>query len=235
HMPDEALILVLEGPLSEGLSETVAAEGWQVRRITCLEELAEYASERVSLILVDLLRPDMDLAGYYQVEGRFQTPIRLIVPRGKELPAPPVLRLPIDRATLIQLIATWLNQTQDRTIRVGALTIDLDARRILREDQLIRLSPLEFRLLVYLAAHVGIAVRSEALYAEVWNYPPEARNAVILNTVARCVSRIRKKLGTNASQPEHIVTSRGFGYRLRSHEQWLAFKGRHASDVTEMT
>lgn len=108
------------------------------------------------------------------------------------------------RVTEQQLEAT------STTLQRGSLRIDLQARRVTRGEQTIRLSPTEFRLLAALAAQPGAAVPSQTLLKAVWgeNGYHEGEN---LRTYIRY---LREKLEQDPQQPKLILTEHGFGYRL---------------------
>lgn len=96
------------------------------------------------------------------------------------------------------------------TIHRESLHIDLKARRVIRHEQAVRLSPTEFRLLAALAGQPGVAVPSQTLLKAVWgeNGYHEGEN---LRTYIRY---LREKLEDDPQHPTLILTEHGFGYRL---------------------
>jgi len=87
-------------------------------------------------------------------------------------------------------------------------TLDLHRRKI--DGSPVRLTPLEWALLSYLAGQPGRAVDRDELLVEVWGYRPTIQTRAIDNTVAR----LRKKLEVHPKQPRHLLSIRGGGYRL---------------------
>jgi DNA-binding response OmpR family regulator len=92
------------------------------------------------------------------------------------------------------------------------LSIDLNARRVRKGENEVKLTRLEFDLLAYLFECQGCAVQVEELLREVWGcQEPDERTPA---TVKSCVSRLRRKIGDNARQPRYIQNVWGVGYQL---------------------
>jgi two-component system KDP operon response regulator KdpE len=90
------------------------------------------------------------------------------------------------------------------------LVIDFDHRRLTVADQAVDLTPREYQLLEVLARHAGRTVPTERLLIEVWG--PEYAGEV--KHVKHYIWSLRKKIEADPGDPKHIVTERGFGYRL---------------------
>jgi two-component system KDP operon response regulator KdpE len=77
-------------------------------------------------------------------------------------------------------------------------------------DRVIDLTPTEYRLLGLLARHAPRTVPTEQLLTEVWGreYQGEPEH------VKRYIWSLRQKIETDPGNPQHILTERGFGYRL---------------------
>ncbi len=101
---------------------------------------------------------------------------------------------------------------------VHDLAIDLTAHRVKYHGQLVRLTPVEFRLLACLAKRVGEAVGYDQILDEVWGSDLEAGGT--LDQIKDAVKRLRKKIEPEPGRPQFIITIKGFGYRLRSQMQW---------------
>jgi DNA-binding response OmpR family regulator len=74
----------------------------------------------------------------------------------------------------------------------------------------IRLSPLEGRLLEFLASHPGQPIQYRTLLREVWGY----RDSVDSRTVYSTISRLRMRIEADPSAPRHIRALSGVGYRF---------------------
>lgn len=94
---------------------------------------------------------------------------------------------------------------------VGDLVIDHTRGQVLRDGQNLNLTPIEFRLLVYLARHRGQALSRSQIVAAVWGYTSDLESERTVNVHIR---RLREKVELNPSQPSLILTVPGIGYRI---------------------
>jgi two-component system alkaline phosphatase synthesis response regulator PhoP len=90
------------------------------------------------------------------------------------------------------------------------LRIDVDGRRVWKDDQEIEFTPIEFDLLLVLARHPGLVLSREQLIEQVWNYDYYGDERV----VDAHIGRLRKKIEEDPTRPTLIVTVRGAGYRF---------------------
>lgn len=98
------------------------------------------------------------------------------------------------------------------TMTIGPLTIFPGRYQISVGDQPIDLTPTEFDLLLYLAAHRGRVVPCSELVREVRGYTLEEHEA--REVIRPHVSNLRRKLKSSGQNPNIIVNVRGIGYRL---------------------
>ncbi|MFI2669942.1 response regulator [Streptomyces albidoflavus] len=89
-------------------------------------------------------------------------------------------------------------------------TIDLPAKKLLREGRPVRLTPTEWHLLEILAASPGRRVSQRALLLEVWG-PAYAENTNYLRVY---MAQLRRKLEADPSRPRYLITEPGLGYRF---------------------
>ncbi|MET9318835.1 response regulator [Streptomyces sp. NPDC003038] len=100
----------------------------------------------------------------------------------------------------------------DRPVAVVTedFTIDLAAKKVRRGERSVRLTPTEWHLLEILVSHPGHLVSQRKLLLEVWG-PAYADNATYLRAY---MAKLRRKLEANPSQPRHLITEPGMGYRF---------------------
>jgi DNA-binding response OmpR family regulator len=99
-------------------------------------------------------------------------------------------------------------------LRVGVLVVEPARRRAMLGDELLTLTPTEFRLLTVLSAHAEHVLTRDQLAQEVWGYA-DASNG---RTIDVHIRRLRMKLGDHAARGPSIVSVRGMGYRLTSED-----------------
>ena len=102
-----------------------------------------------------------------------------------------------------------------RILRGGPLRVNLGSMRVTLNDEEVRVTPTEFRLLRTLLEH-GERTRSrQELLREAWNAEPDAAKRIHARTIDMHIRRLRTKLGPAGAW---IETVRGFGYRFRAPE-----------------
>lgn len=101
---------------------------------------------------------------------------------------------------------------EDGLIEIGDLKIQPDQHKVLKRDQEVNLTNIEFRILYALALHHGSVLSKEQIYNFVWNgeYLQDDSN------ITSHVRRLRKKIEDNPNRPEYIQTVRGIGYRMNN-------------------
>jgi two-component system KDP operon response regulator KdpE len=95
-------------------------------------------------------------------------------------------------------------------LRIGGVTLDRRSRQVTRNGEPLQLSPTEFRLLAYLMEHAGEPLSPETLVTEVWG-PAYADDK---GYIKRYIWYLRQKIEPDPTNPQHILTERGFGYRF---------------------
>ena len=93
---------------------------------------------------------------------------------------------------------------------IGELEIQPDQHKVLKRNQEISLTNIEYRILYILALHQGCLLSKEQIYNFVWNgeYLRDDSN------ITSHVRRLRKKIEDDPNQPKYIQTVRGIGYRM---------------------
>lgn len=114
------------------------------------------------------------------------------------------------------------------TIRLGSTTVDLDGHVVRRPGAEEPLTAQEVAVLAYLAERRGETVSRARLLEEVWGYAARART----RAADHAVSRIRRKVEPDPSNPRWLLSVRGAGYRLAAGDEAPAhprhFYGREA-------
>jgi two-component system KDP operon response regulator KdpE len=96
------------------------------------------------------------------------------------------------------------------TVTADRLRIDLDARRIWRDDEEVRLTPTEWGLLTALVTRPGRLVPQRQLLQAVWGPAYEKET----NYLRVYMAALRRKLEPDPSRPQHLITEPGMGYRF---------------------
>jgi DNA-binding response OmpR family regulator len=213
-----------------GLSDNLRFEGYDV--VTASDGETGYRLQRErkpDLILLDLMLPRMsglELCRKLRGEG-IQTPILMLTARSEEpdrvlgldLGADDYVTKPFSVLELMARVRALLRRSQPGPdgapalpddLRFGAAEIDFRSYEARLGGKPVEMTRKEFAVLRFLASRVGQVVTRDDLLNEVWGYEsyPSSR------TVDNHVAGLRAKLELDASQPEHIKTVHGVGYKF---------------------
>ena len=99
----------------------------------------------------------------------------------------------------------------DAPLAVGEIQLDPLRRTVCKSGTILRLTPKEFDLLHYLMGHPGLPIGHAALLRAVWG-PEYGQEVEYLRTF---MHQLRKKVETDPSAPQYLLTEPYFGYRFR--------------------
>ena len=102
---------------------------------------------------------------------------------------------------------------QKRIYRCGNLKVNLDTKIVTLRNKPIKLTPIEYKILVYFIKNPGKVLSSNDIYKEVWN-ESEAYN--IENTIAVHIRHIREKIEKDSREPKYIRVVWGIGYKMEA-------------------
>lgn len=197
-------------------------------------ELLRALDGNVGLEMVDELHPDMVLLDVMipGVDGwniarllreKSSIPIIIVSARDSEKDILYGFRLGVDdyvvkpfsMAELVARVSAVLNRCNipDRSsnlVESGDLFIDLKRKHVRVKGEKVKLTPTEYRLLESLARYTNNTIPIEKLLSEVWGpeYVGESTH------VKQYIWSLRKKIEDDPNVPKHLITRRGFGYRL---------------------
>lgn len=98
----------------------------------------------------------------------------------------------------------------ESVIEFGDVVVDLAARSVTRGDTRVHLTPTEWRMLEQLARSPGALVTRQDLLKEIWGSDQVADSGYL----RLYMSQLRRKLEAAPTEPAHLITEAGMGYRL---------------------
>ena len=221
------VLVVEDDPVIRGLLRaSLAAEGFAVTTAVSLSEAtALLQHDPPGLIVLDLGLPDGDGAELVRaVRQRSSLPI--VVASAREDPAGKIALLdagaddylvkPFSVAELLARIRVAMRhrgsvlQPALRRFDGEGLRVDLDARRVERAGRPLHLTPTEFKLAARLVRAGGRVVTHRQLLADVWG----GEHVLDTHYLRLYMGQLRAKLEAVPSEPRHLLTETGVGYRL---------------------
>ncbi len=219
------LIIEDEAALKRFLKPTLQKQGYQVLLASTGQEGLDLArSHNPDLVLLDLGLPDRDgLKVLQELRSWSRKPVIILSARSQELDKVIALNLgaddyvtkPFGAAELLARIGVGLRNAA-RTEQASeiyeskGLKVDLNTRQVTRNGELVRLTPLEYRLLTALIRRAGRVATHTQLLTEVWG-PGQAEQIHYLRIY---MGQLRHKLESDPSRPQHFLTEPGIGYRI---------------------
>jgi len=180
------------------------------------------------LIILDVRLPDgsgFDFCRQMRQAGLNQPIIMLTAQQdeadkvlGLEMGADDYMTKPFSLRELISRIRAQLRRAygeyssaESTALVINDLVLDQATGQVRRGDEVINLTPTEFRLLNYLARHRGQALTRGQIVEAVWGYAPDMESEKTVNVHIR---RLREKVEWKPEEPSLIMTVPGIGYRL---------------------
>ena len=219
------LLLEDDASLIDGLEYALGKNGFEINSVRtvrgameCLRESGTY-----DLLLLDVTLPDgtgFDVCETVRAAGS-QIPIIFLtasdeevnVIRGLDSGADDYITKPFKLGELcsrIRALRRRTGYTAKPVISSGALSIDFAANRVTVDKDTVELTRAEYRLLSLLVRNADRVVNRETILEALWD---NTGDFVDDNTLSVYIRRLREKIEPDPSQPQHLITVRGFGYR----------------------
>lgn len=221
---NRVLIIDDEGPIRKFLRVSLAARDFDVEEAaTGCEGISQTARYRPDLVLLDLGLPDLD--GKKVIEGLrewTQVPIIVLSVRDQEQDkiaaldagADDYVTKPFGIGELLARIQVSLRRSlaeeNDPVITCGELAVDLQARRVTKRGQEVKLTPNEYEILKVLIKHAGRVLTHRQILQTVWGHQYGSDTQYI----RVYIGQLRRKLEDDSARPQYILTESGIGYRL---------------------
>jgi DNA-binding response OmpR family regulator len=216
--------------ISLGLRMNLEAEGYEVR----IAEDGETGLERVrsrdeglDLVILDVMLPrrnGLEVLRVLRGEGN-AVPVIVLSARGAEMDKVMGLELgaedyvtkPFGLAELLARVRAVLRRDaiarprSEDVVRAGDLEINSATRQVTKAGTAVPLTPTEFEILWYLVEAAGHVRSRDQIKSRVWGAGHHGTQRTIDNFLAQ----LRAKLEADPSEPRHLLTVRGVGYRFQ--------------------
>lgn len=194
-----------------------------------IEAVEILKKESVDLLIMDIMMPRMDgIRATLKIREKHNIPIIILSAKsedadkilGLNIGADDYITKPFNPLELVARVKSHLRrymQLGSTTIKeseavytVGGLAINDDLKEVTVDGEPVKLTPIEYNILLLLVKHQGKVLSIDQIYENIWN-----ENAVgVDNTVAVHIRHIREKIEINPKEPRYLKVVWGVGYKI---------------------
>jgi two-component system KDP operon response regulator KdpE len=220
------IVIEDEATIRRFVRMALESEGWQVFEADSVKRgLIEAGTRHPDIVVLDLGLPDADGVDFIRdLRTWSDIPIIVLSARTTETDkvgaldagADDYLTKPFGAAELLARVRAHLRRRSragssvDSVHEFGKIRVDLGKRLVERGKAPLHLTPIEYRLLAYLITHPDSVLTHRQLLKSVWG-PSHIEDS---HYVRVYMGSLRKKIEDEPSQPKHIMTEAGVGYRF---------------------
>lgn len=225
---DRAIVDAIEIYLSQ--------EGYDILKAYDGEEAIKILKEQeVHLLLIDIMMPRLDgIRATMKIRETNSVPIIFLSAKsedvdkilGLNIGADDYITKPFNPLELAARVKSLLRrytqlgaiaETKESVFQVGGLTVDDERKEVTVDGEPVRLTPIEYQILLLLIQNPGRVFSISQIYERIWN--EEVFGAE--NTVAVHIRHIREKIEINPKEPRYLKVVWGVGYKIEKGQEVL--------------
>ena len=180
-------------------------------------------STEVDLLIIDVMMPKLDgIRATLKIREKNSLPIIILSAKsedadkilGLNVGADDYLTKPFNPLELVARVKSQLGSTvvekKSSVFTVGGLKIDDELKEVTVDGDVIRLTPIEYNILLLLVKNQGKVFSINQIYESIWNEDAIGAD----NTVAVHIRHIREKIEINPKEPRYLKVVWGVGYKI---------------------
>lgn len=231
---DSKNILVVDDDreIVRAIALTLESEGYTVyKAYDGLEALDMVSTRNIHLIIIDVMMPRLDgLSAIMRIREGKNLPIIVLSAKsensdkvlGLSMGADDYVTKPFNPQELAARVKSQLrrytslgdiNSQSENVIVNGRLRFHLDEHVLYADDEPVKLTATEIKIVELLMRNPGRIFPAEEIYSKIWNESAYSTE----NTVMVHIRRIREKIEINPSEPEYLKVVWGIGYKFEKH------------------
>ena len=205
-------------------------EGYKVEKAYDGEQALEILhNKKIDLMVIDVMMPKLDgIRATFQVRKTSSIPIIILSAKtedadkilGLNVGADDYVTKPFNPLELVARVKSQLRRYTtlsssvqgETTYEAGGLVISDDLKKVTVDGEEVKLTPIEYNILLLLMKNKGKVYSISQIYEEIWN--EEAIGAD--NTVAVHIRHIREKIEINPKEPRYLKVVWGVGYKIEA-------------------
>ena len=231
-MKEQYNILIVEDDVQirDGIEIYLKTQNYQVYKAgDGIEGLEVIRNNHIDLAIVDVMMPRMDgIRMVMELRKDYEFPVIMLSAKSEEVDkimglnmgADDYVTKPFQPLELLARVNSQLRrytryigsakETQKGNIlQVGGLELNEDTVEVRVDGELVKLTPMEFKILQLLMKHPGRVFSADEIYERVWN-----EEAISTDTVMVHVRHIREKIEINPKEPKYLKVVWGIGYKI---------------------
>jgi DNA-binding response OmpR family regulator len=203
-------------------------EGYQIfKAYDGLEAIEKLEQNQIHLIIMDVMMPRMDgIRATLKIRESKNIPVIMLSAKsedtdkimGLNIGADDYVTKPFNPLELIARVKSQLRrytklgsaQSTENVFQTGGLTVDDERKEVTVDGEAVRMTPVEYKILLLLIKNAGRVYSIDQIYEQVWNEPAYSPE----NTVAVHIRRIREKIEINPKEPKYLKVVWGIGYKI---------------------
>lgn len=216
--------------INESIAISLKHDGYKV--IKCFngkEAISALNKNHIDLIIMDIMMPGEDgIKTVSRIREMSDVPIIFLSAKselndklaGLNIGADDYMTKPFEMLELkarirsiIKRSSTTTGKAEKKLYKVGNIKVDQETKIVTIRNQVVKFTPIEYKILVYFIKNAGKVLSSNDIYKEVWN-ESEAYN--IENTIAVHIRHIREKIENDSRDPKYIKVVWGIGYKMEA-------------------
>ena len=214
----------------EAIEIYLTQEGYNVLKAYDGEEaLKVLKKEKVDLLVIDVMMPRLDgIRATLKIREENSLPIIILSAKsedadkilGLNVGADDYVTKPFNPLELVARVKSQIRRytklgstvvdTKKSVYTVGGLTIDDDLKEVTVDGETVKLTPIEYNILLLLVKNQGKVFSIDQIYESIWNEDAIGAD----NTVAVHISHIREKIEINPKEPRYLKVVWGVGYKI---------------------
>ena len=226
-------VLVVEDDkeIREGVEIYLKSQGYEVfQAADGIEGLEVIEKEEIHLAIVDIMMPRMDgISMVVKLREKYDFPVIFLSAKSEEVDKIMGLNMGADDYvtkpfTPMELLARVNSQLRRyrrfmeklgdkeenaRIHTIGGLEINEDHVEVTVDGEPVKMTPIEYKILLLLMKNPGRVFSAEEIYERVWN-----ERAVNTDTIMVHVRNIREKIEVNPREPKYLKVVWGVGYKI---------------------
>ena len=214
----------------EAIDIYLTGEGYHViKAYDGYEALEILDSTPVDLMIIDVMMPGLDgIRTTLKVRETSSIPIIILSAKsedndkilGLNIGADDYIAKPFNPLELVARVKSHIRrytqlgnlsqqQADEQVYKCGGLTINDDNKEVQVDGETIKLTPIEYNILLLLVKNAGKVFSAEEIYEKVWN-----ERAITTDTIMVHVRNIREKIEINPKEPKYLKVVWGVGYKI---------------------